>query len=61
MISYKNNFWMIVLLLVVTGCVSKSDKKNENILYKSKSFTIYNDSVVQGENKAVVISNKKIP
>ncbi|OGS72660.1 MAG: glycogen debranching protein [Flavobacteria bacterium RIFCSPLOWO2_12_FULL_35_11] len=60
MVSFKNNFWIIVLLVAVTGCVTKSEKSNKNILYKSGAFTVYTDSVVQGENKAVVISNKKI-
>ncbi len=60
MASFKNNFWIIVLLIAASGCVSKSEKNDKNILYKSDTFTVYSDSVVQGENKAVILSNKKI-
>ncbi len=58
--SNKNSIWAVVLILSLTGCVSKTEKGLDNVLYKSKSFTIYNDSIVQGENKAVIVSNKKI-
>ena len=60
MASFKNNFWIIVLLIAASGCVSKSEKNDKNILYKSDTFTVYSDSVVKGENKAVILSNKKI-
>ncbi|MHB1146307.1 MAG: alpha-L-rhamnosidase-related protein [Lutibacter sp.] len=56
----KNNIWTVVLILSLAGCVSTAEKGHDNVLYKSKSFTIYNDSIVQGENKAVILSNKKI-
>ncbi|MFZ2282283.1 MAG: hypothetical protein WAV86_00250 [Lutibacter sp.] len=60
MLSFKNILWIVVLNVAVMGCVINTAKSNKNILYKSDAFTVYADSVVQGENKAVVISNKKI-
>lgn len=47
---------MIIPIIVFSAC--QKQKKDETIIYKSDSFTIYKDKVVQGDNVAKVISPK---
>ena len=53
------SLYVIASLFSVIGC-NKTPDQNSNALYKSKHFAVYKDSVVQGNNKAVIVSPNEI-
>lgn len=55
--SFKYFFLLAVLII---SCEKNTSEEINNTLYKSDAFTVYKDSVVQGSNKAEIISSEKI-
>lgn len=55
----SNSLYIIITLFSIIGC-NKAPDENSRELYHSKDFILYNDSVVQGDNKAQIISSKEI-
>lgn len=55
----SHSLYLIITLFSMIGC-EKSKDESSNELYKSKDFTVYRDSVVQGDNKAVIVSPNEI-
>lgn len=51
---------VIFLLLVIVVIFSCQKHQKEDILYKSESFSIFKDKVIQGSNKAEVLSSTHI-
>jgi len=49
---------IFVLSTLMISCATKPEE--ENVLYKSDEFTVFKDSVVQGDNKAEVLSSNRI-
>ena len=48
------NFSVFFLFLVITAC--QPSEKKPSLLYESAAFSVYPDSIVQGKNRAVVVS-----
>lgn len=57
--KFSNKSLIAIVASTVIGCASGPEEKPD-LLYKSDQFTVYRDSVVQGENHAVVESPEKI-
>ncbi|GAA4280064.1 alpha-L-rhamnosidase-related protein [Gaetbulibacter aestuarii] len=52
-------FTVFLFFLIFTGCKNENET-NSNALYASKAFTVYKDSIVQGKNKAVIVSSDEM-
>ena len=55
----SNSLYIIVTFFCVIGC-NKVPDQNSNVLYQSKDFAVYKDSVIQGNNKAIIVSTNQI-
>jgi len=49
----------MILSILIASCAS-GPTEDSNVLYESDEFTVYKDSVVQGKNKAVILSPEKM-
>ena len=57
--KFRNKIILSAITMASISCGSDSTKNN-NVLYNSDQFTVYKDSVVQGNNKATIVSPEKI-
>lgn len=54
----KTTRFLFACIVLLSAC--KTTKKTPNVLYQSDEFTVYADSVIQGENKAIILENNHL-
>jgi hypothetical protein len=59
---FNNNYMHInkYVLFIILVCMGISCKQNQDVLYKSETFTLYSDQVVQGDFVAKAVTPTKI-